>query len=66
MFYRLLFRCLTSFCIIIAIVVFPLRVELLFGFRDVAFLPSRAIFSTTFLRCCVRGVAMCLKTVVGG
>ena len=40
------------------------------GFQDVAFLPSRASFSTTFLKSYGRGESLvtttCLKTVVGG
>ena len=37
------------------------------GFQDVALLPSRASFYTTFLKHCGRGLgtATCLKTVVG-
>ena len=40
------------------------------GFQDVAFMPSQASFSTTFLKKCGRGESLgtttCLKTVVGG
>ena len=40
------------------------------GFQDVAFLSSRASFSTTFLKNHTRGenlgITICLKTVVGG
>ena len=40
------------------------------GFEDVAFLPSQASFSTTFLKNCGRSVSLgtttCPKTVVGG
>ena len=40
------------------------------GFQDVAFLPSRTSFSTTFLKNCGRGegfrTTTCHKTVVGG
>ena len=40
------------------------------GYQDVAFLPSRASFSTTFLKNCGRGESLgtttFLKTVVGG
>ena len=40
------------------------------GFQDVAFLPSPASFSTTFLINCGRGeslrTATCIVTVVGG
>ena len=40
------------------------------GSQDVALLPSRASFSTTFLTNCGRceglGINTCLKTVVGG
>ena len=39
-------------------------------FQDVAFLPSRTRFSTTFLKNCGRdeslGTTTCLKNVVGG
>ena len=45
-------------------------VELLIGFPDVALLPSRDSFSTTFLRNCGRGeslmITTCPKTAVGG
>ena len=44
--------------------------ELLVGFQDVAFLPSRTGFSTTCLKHCGRGeiflTTTCLTTVVGG
>ena len=39
------------------------------GFQDVAFLPFRASFSTTFFLTCrgeSLGTTTCLKTVVGG
>ena len=40
------------------------------GFQDVVLLPSRASFSTTFLKNCGRGESLgtttCLITVVGG
>ena len=40
------------------------------GFQDVAFLPSRAHFATTFLEYCGRGYGLgtttCLKTMIGG
>ena len=40
------------------------------GFHDVVLLPSRASFSTTFLKNCGRGESLvtttCHKTVVGG
>ena len=43
--------------------------ELLMGFQDLAFLPSRACFFTTFLTNCGRGESLvtttCLKTVAG-
>ena len=39
------------------------------GFQDIAFLPTRASFSTTFLKNCGRGESLgtttCPKTVVG-
>ena len=39
------------------------------GFQDVAFLPSRASYSSTFLNNCGRGKSLgnttCLKTAVG-
>ena len=42
---------------------------LLIGFQDVAFLPSRASFSTAFKKNCGRGESLgttaCPKTVVG-
>ena len=44
--------------------------ELLIGFHDVVFLPSRASFSSTFLKNCGRGESLstttCIKAVVGG
>ena len=44
--------------------------ELLVCFHDVAFLPSRASFSTAFLSTISRGKSLktitCLKTVLGG
>ena len=43
--------------------------ELVMDFHDVAFLPSRTSFFTTFLNKCGRGeglvTATCLKTVLG-
>ena len=43
--------------------------DLLMGFQDVAFLPSRASFFTTFLKNCDRRESLwiitCLKIVVG-
>ena len=43
--------------------------ELIIGSHDVAFLPSRASFSTTFLKNCGRGESLrtttCLEAVVG-
>ena len=39
------------------------------GFQNIAFLPSRASFPTTFLKNCGRGECLvtitCLKTIVG-
>ena len=44
--------------------------ELLMGFQDAAFLPSRASFFNTFFTKCGRGESLgtttCLKTEVGG
>ena len=48
--------------------VYAWAVELTMCFQDVAFLPSRACFATTFLRNCGRGEILgttCLATVVG-
>ena len=53
------------------IALFPLSLvgNILIGFWDVTFLPTRACFSTTFLNNCGRGESIgtttCLKTVVG-